>query len=618
MAVGGTASMVQSVGNGHGPHSGAERLGLEAGEVGLRRNSACCAGRAGLLFLEFCLLVAGPIPAVQARPPDMASPAASAPVGSTGCTSAETIRSFPLPPGALKEWIPSDEDLAARGAVIGEIVIRNENIFDTADPKEDNWLFRLANRLHVRTRPWVIRGQLLFRTGDPYDRRLIEESERILRSNRFFYDAGIRPIAFHDGRVDVEVLTRDVWTLRPGISFGRAGGANTIGINIEDLNILGTGVGLGVSRASTPDRSTSNVYVKAGRIADTWIRTELVISQNSDGWTRGALIERPFYSLGTRWAAGASFMDNVSVNTLVRTVNFANQFQTHANNETAWVGWSEGLKGRWVKRYILGFTRDVSSFAPAPGEVPSGPLPPDRTLAYPWVGFELTEDAFEKARNRDQIARTEDFFLGNRVHASLGYANAVFGADRAAAVFSGGFGTGFRPAESSSMLFDSTAGGRYETGSVRDAVLGARSLSYFRLSENWLAYSLLSVKRGISLDPDHELLLGGDNGLRGYPRQYQAGDRSVLFTLEGRYYTALYPFRLFRIGGAVFYDMGRAWGGAFANPDPGVLRDIGTGLRIALARSGQGGVVHIDVAFPLDGDPSISRMQFLVKTKVGF
>ncbi len=97
-------------------------------------------------------------------------------------------------------------------SVIGDIVIRNENIFDTTDPREDNWLFRLVNKLHIKTHPWLIRNQLLFRTGDTYDRRLLDESGRILRSNGYFYDAGIRPIAFHEGRVDVEVLTRYVWT----------------------------------------------------------------------------------------------------------------------------------------------------------------------------------------------------------------------------------------------------------------------------------------------------------------------------------------------------------------------------------------------------------------------
>ena len=139
------------------------------------------------------------------------------------------------------------------------------------------------------------------------------------------------------------------------------------------------------------------------------------------------------------------------------------------------------------------------------------------------------------------------------------------------------------------MLVDSAANGRVESGSVRDTTLGANGRLYVRLSESWLLFSLLSGSRGVNLDQDHELVLGGENGLRGYPRQYQAGDRSALFTLEGRYYTSLYPFRLVRVGGAVFYDMGRAWGGDFAKSlDPGVLRNVGVGLRLGMTRSGLG------------------------------
>src|SRR5256885_12903468 len=56
-----------------------------------------------------------------------------------------------------------------------------------------------------------------------------------------------------------------------------------------------------------------------------------------------------------------------------------------------------------------------------------------------------------------------------------------------------------------------------------------------------------------------QLVLGGDTGLRGYPRNYQTGDRRVLLNVERRVYTDWYPFRLIRVGGAVFYDWGRAW-----------------------------------------------------------
>lgn len=545
-------------------------------------------------------------PLPQAGPDNVS---ASQPVPVTG----------PRSPNTPEEWLPSDEELVARGAVIGDVVIRNENIFDTADPREDNWLFRLTNKLHVKTRPWLIRKQLLFRTGDAYDRRLLDESERILRSNRYFYDARIRPIAFQDGRVNVEVLTRDVWTLRPGISFGRQGGANTTSIDISELNLFGTGAGISFSHASTPDRNMDSVSLASTHVGGTWLRTELLYSNNSDGWKRSALLERPFYSLETRWASGASFVDDLRVDTLYGRVGVASEFQTHAKKVNAWGGWSGGLKSGWVKRFTFGFTQDESRFAPAPGDVPSDPVPPDRDLVYPWIGFELVEDVFEKAKNRDQIERTEDFFLGDRYRASLGYSSPCFGADRKAIVFSGQFGTSFETTDSSTLLVDSSVDGRLESGSMRDTTLKASGRLYVRLPKRFLLFSMLSGNMGVNLDQDHEFVLGGENGLRGYPRNYQAGDRSALFTLEGRYFSSLYLFRLVRVGGAVFYDMGRAWGKDFVNAqDAGILRDVGFGLRFAMTRSGLGNVIHVDMAFPLDGDPTISRVQYLVTTKQSF
>src|SRR5690242_3695264 len=66
------------------------------------------------------------------------------------------------------ETIPSDAQLESSGAVIGEILIDNQNIFDPQDPREDRKLFRLANRLHIKTRGYVVRDQLLFHAGDPF------------------------------------------------------------------------------------------------------------------------------------------------------------------------------------------------------------------------------------------------------------------------------------------------------------------------------------------------------------------------------------------------------------------------------------------------------------------
>jgi hemolysin activation/secretion protein len=116
-----------------------------------------------------------------------------------------------------------------------------------------------------------------------------------------------------------------------------------------------------------------------------------------------------------------------------------------------------------------------------------------------------------------------------------------------------------------------------------------------------------------------QLLLGGDNGLRGYPLRYQSGDQRALLTLEERVYTDWYPFRLFRVGGAVFYDIGRAWGGIYENSvDADWLQDVGFGLRLSIDRSSRGNVVHLDVAFPINAEGDIKKAQVVVKTYANF
>ncbi|HEY7586340.1 MAG TPA: hypothetical protein VH866_07520 [Candidatus Deferrimicrobiaceae bacterium] len=529
------------------------------------------------------------------------------------------LSAFPAPAFGADEQVPSDEELLSRGATIGEILIRTENIFDIADPREDNRLFRLANRLHMRTRRSTVANQLLFKTGDPYNRRILDESARILRSNRYFYDARIRPVAYRDGHVDIEVLTRDVWTLRPGFSFERKGGRNSTSIDFEETNFLGRGSRISFERSSTPERDTNSMEFGDEHLFGTWWRTALLLSESDDGRKRSVQIERPFYSLDSRWTAGGSFVDDERVESLAARGAIAGPFLMRVKFLRFFGGWSGGLRHGWVRRWTVGATRDETRFSAAPDRIGAAAVPGNRLLTYPWIGFEFLEDRFEEAKNRDQIERTEDFFLGTRLGATVGYASPSFGSDRDALIFAASLGKGIESDRRWVFTFNAAADGRVESGTVRNTVAGGASRLYLRLGEKWLFFALISGDKAIRPDDDRQLLLGGDNGLRGYPAQYQPGDRRFLFTVEQRFYTPWFPFRLFRLGGAFFFDMGRAWGGDFRGvPDTGLLRDVGAGLRIGNARSGLGNVIHIDLAFPLDGDPSIARAQLLVVTKQSF
>jgi hypothetical protein len=515
--------------------------------------------------------------------------------------------------------LPSDAELESSGAVIGNITINNLNIFDLNDPRDDTRLFRLADRLHARTRQQIVRRELLFASGDKYSRRVLDESERLLRTASYFYDASIRPIAYHDGRVDVLVTTRDVWTLNPGFSYGRSGGTSSTGFQLQELNAFGYGTAVTVGRKSDVDRTETQFGVQDKNVHGSRVGVQALYSQNSDGYQHDLFVDRLFYALDSRWTGGAGGADDVRVDSLYDRGNIIDQFQEHDRLAGAYGGWSRGLQNGWVARWTLGATFDDRQFAVAPVFTGVSVVPTERKLVYPWVRYELLEDDYLKYHNYNEIERTEDFYLGTHVSAQIGWSDPAFGANLAGLVFSAAAGYGLTSSHHKTLLFTTTLDGRLENGTPQNTVAGAGMHYYFRQSEQLLFYAGLDAAAGRNLDLDKQILLGGDNGLRGYPLRYQDGTARALVTIEERYFTNWYLFRLARVGGAAFMDVGRTWGAAaLAAPSLGVLKDVGFGLRIGNSRSGLGNIIHVDLAFPFNGDPSIHRVQFLIVTKESF
>jgi hypothetical protein len=517
------------------------------------------------------------------------------------------------------EPIPSPQELEAQGAVIGRIIVTPNDIFDPSIPAEKGWLYRAANKLHINTRPSVIRGQLLFKTGDPYNAQLVQENERLLRRNDYLYEVTIVPVAWDGHTVDLEVRTKDVWTLNPGFNFGRSGGKNETSVHVQEQNLLGTGRKVEVAWGSNVDSTAWTFSFVDPHFLESFTRLAASYSDADDGDTKFLSLNRPFYALDTRWAAGTTLNDSTYIDDRYELGKKVGEFKVHSQYYEASGGWSDGLVNGWVSRWTLGATWQESQFEPEPGKPLAGPLPPDRKFVYPWVGFERVQNAFVERVNLNQIDRTEDVLVGFRGWARLGYASEALGSKTDALLLSAYAqdGTDLTPRQS---LFGSAwASGRYEGGTVQNGILGAESRYYLSTSARSRFYASLSGAVTENLDEDEQLSLGGDTGLRGYPLRYQAGTAKALLTLEQRYYSKWYPFRLVHVGGAVFFDMGRTWGRDVTGATSlGMLKDVGLGLRLGSSRSAFGNVVHIDLAFPLDGDQNIDSVQLIIETSQRF
>ena len=515
---------------------------------------------------------------------------------------------------------PDDAELEARGTRIGTVTVRDLPIFDQRIEGEKKAIYRLADRLHVDTRESVIEAQLLFRSGDLYSRHLLEETERNLRQLRFIREPEVRIAGYHDGVVDLEVIAHEVWTTNPGLSYGRSGGTDKTGVELEELNLLGFGKHLAFDYSTDVDRSSFAVRWHDPNMWGSRWRSDVNLRDSDDGSGQLLGVERPFYSLDTHWSAGVRLGRDETVEHVYRLGEEVAGYGQRLESGELRYGWSAGLRDGWVRRFTAGLRRDHADFEFAPDEIAPAALPLSRHLDYPWLRFEAIEDDFDTTRNKDQIARTEDFQFGTRYAIEVGWAGEAFGSDRNAAILRAEAARGFRLGDDHALFLDAALSGRQESGDFRDALLTAGLRYYVPDGPKRTFYASLTAEAGHRLDADHERLLGGDSGLRGYPLRYQAGQGRALLTLEQRFYTKYSLWRLADVGGAVFFDVGKTWGNSAFGPteNQGLLKDIGFGLRLGSAKTALANVLHIDVAFPLDGDRSISSVQVLVQTKRSF
>ena len=515
---------------------------------------------------------------------------------------------------------PNIAELESLDYKVGSIDVQTLPIFDDDPDGKHQTLYKLADQLHIDTHESVIESQLLFKTGDLVSKRLIEETERNLRDLRYIREPAVRAVNCRNGTADLVVEVREVWTTNPGISFGRSGGSNSGGIKLEELNLLGRGKHLSFELSKDADRSSYTLHWRDPNVAGSrWIN-DVAYRDSSDGQGWSFSLERPFYALDTRWSTGLALAQDESIEPVYRLGERVAGYDRQADFGEIRFGRSDGLQNGWTRRTVFGLRREHSVFDVTADEAPPDVMPEDRLLDYPVLRVEGVQDDFETTHNRDQIARTEDELFGLHYAMELGWSTTALGADRDALLLHAEAGRGWRFGVNDTMFADSALTTRVEDGSPVDSLLSASLRYYHPTGPNGVFFAGFHAAAGPDLAGDHELSLGGDNGLRGYPLRYQAGSSSALMTVEERLYTKYSLWKLADVGAAVFFDMGRTFGDSALGPSEnlGLLKDVGFGLRLGSTRSALGNVLHIDVAFPLDGDSSIDSVQLLIQTKRSF
>lgn len=497
------------------------------------------------------------------------------------------------------------------GRRIGAIEFKTISVFDPENERDNSPLYLWLNKLHVNTRPSVVRAQLLFTEGEPLQRSLLEESERILRATPYLTKAYILPHTICDQRVDLLVVTQDAWTLEPRVSMSRKSSDTETGFAISDGNILGSGNAFTLGYADSDKRSLVSYELRNPHIFNSPISVRLFYADTTDGTNSIVRLEKPFHALATPWATGL-YQEKLS---LIEEMRYRdetiNEYHHFIRRHEYYAGRATDINPRHTQRFIVGYSQEEDIFREEPGT--QGELPSERIANYSWLEYQYLSNSFGVFKNVNQIQRAEDIPLGVVASVRMGYGLASWDNPSDVFRYKGDF---LRVVDVNDLHLLGVGvhidGRSYRAPGLQDSQVAGSYIAYnyFR-DEKRRWYVRLSYSEGRDLPQYEELTVGDITGLRGYPSDFQRGTKRYVLTLERRYFSDWHLLNIMRVGVVAFYDMGKAWG-LEQYPQSHTLSNVGFGLRFSSSRVKMGTVAHIDVGTPLTQKNGISEYQVTI------
>jgi hypothetical protein len=168
-----------------------------------------------------------------------------------------------------------------------------------------NWGERTGNRLHLKTKKIAIYNLLLFKRNTPYDGYKVQESERLIRSQKYVTAVRItnQVAGAASDSVDVTIRVLDSWSTIPRFSIS----SNQVSVGIKEKDFFGSGQQLEYRFTNRFDdgQNGNDVTYTIPNIKNTYIGTTLNYKMDLDNnYTKSINIERLFYSPLTKWAGG--------------------------------------------------------------------------------------------------------------------------------------------------------------------------------------------------------------------------------------------------------------------------------------------------------------------------
>jgi len=326
-----------------------------------------------------------------------------------------------------------------KGKVIRQIEIRvldpfGKSVNDT-NRSPGNRLERYGNKVHMVSKDFLVRNQLLFKKYDMLDPLRLSETERVLRQLPYISDARIyvkssNPTDNNQAdSVDVAVWVQDQWTILPESGFD----LTNPNLLLNDRNFGGFGLGF---RQEVGYRfSTQRIFLQGKyelfNFRKTFLNGHFDYLISDQKRQMGINIERPFFSPLTRWAGG--FQINRTFSRFfpyLDSAKIARSFPIETNLIDGWLGRSWQLrKGGSVEKQstsiIAGLRISALKFTRRP-DISSDTFYQNANQVLNLASIGLSRREFYKEKFLYRFGANEDVPTGYAIQIVGGHLNREF------------------------------------------------------------------------------------------------------------------------------------------------------------------------------------------------
>ena len=487
---------------------------------------------------------------------------------------------------------------------------RIDSVFvETAQPHLGRFA-SIVGKIHVRTRPEVIRRELLFAPGDTVDTLAVAESLRRLRRLSFlekiYIEARQCPTQSGESLV-LRVVTRDSWTTRPDIKAS----SSAPRIGLTERNLFGSGRSVGVDLVSRNGSLGAGVTTSDAFGFGTGMTTRAQYQQYSEGSTRSLSFARRQATLTDRWRGELDLYDQQYEPKSALADNFE-----HAGAELiGGVRLTPRRSGHAV--YLLtGVESENTSLVAAANADVVGPVRIDRHFTGPQVGAAMVSALYDTLTWLVPGGAVVDVPRTVEGEIVIGVGTgSVTARDNTGPVeinhssfmthYDGWLGREWLPTRRSRIVGDIWASGYSRSGQWQSSRTRA-ALSAEHAASNGVWRISAAGEQLTNPDPDVRALGIYDRALAFVPKRVRFAESALSVSIERTRH--LRSVGSSALDASIFGAVSKRWDPApTANASEDFMVGVaGLGVAFVPRRPGRA-TVRLDYGFPITGTPGVKR-----------